>query len=228
MSILVLIPARRGSKGVPGKNTRKLKNKPLVAWSIETALRIFPKEQICVSSNDKEVTKIARSYGLNVPFERPESLCSDSASSRDVILHALNNFPKNGKDWESVLLLQPTSPFRRDNDILSIIELQKTEQLDAVVSVCQTKVNPYYSARILASNGKLLRLSELNVTRRQDAPNNVVELNGSVYLIDSNAIKSGHIRDMQNVKGYMMNEIYSIDIDTPFDWEVACHFAKLF
>src|SRR5215469_16971392 len=113
MRILMIITARAGSKGLPGKNTKMLGGKPLVAYTIEFAQKVkTDNDVICVSTNDDTVIEVAKSYGLDVPFKRPEELASDTAGSYDVILHALNHFEAKGQFFDAVLLLQPTSPFR--------------------------------------------------------------------------------------------------------------------
>ena len=113
MNGLYLIPARKGSKGIPHKNRKPLAGIPLIGYSIETALQLTDAENICVSTDDEEIIRIAEGYGLRVPFVRPEALSSDTSGSREVILHALDHYQQAGRQFDAVILLQPTSPFRR-------------------------------------------------------------------------------------------------------------------
>jgi CMP-N-acetylneuraminic acid synthetase len=115
--ILAIIPARGGSKGLPGKNIRKLLGKPLIAWTIEQAKASRYIDKIIVSTDDKKIAQIARKFGAEVPFLRPRHLATDSASSVDVVLHVLNFLAEEGDKYDYIALLEPTSPLRRAGDI---------------------------------------------------------------------------------------------------------------
>jgi len=119
---LVIIPARAGSKGIPGKNWRNLGGKPLIQYSMEQALEVAQSHQICISTDSPEIQSIAQSLGLPIPFTRPEALSSDTAGSREVLLHALDYYEQEGQIFENILLLQATSPFRRSTDLIGIVE----------------------------------------------------------------------------------------------------------
>ena len=123
MKALVIIPARSGSRGIPGKNIKLLGDKPLIQYSIDAAIKVFNKEDILVSTDSKEIKVIAENCGLNVPFLRPDELATDFTSSQDVILHAIDYTQQCGQNYDTVVLLQPTSPFRNAQHIEEAIKL---------------------------------------------------------------------------------------------------------
>lgn len=219
MNPLVIIPARKGSKGVPGKNTKPLNGIPLIQYTIEAARAVFEDAQICVSTDDQHIIELSRSLGLAVPFVRPGELSTDTSSTHDVILHALNHYKAIGQEIDTVVLLQPTSPFRSSKHIQEALSLYSNE-LDMVVSVKETHSNPYYNLFEEKENGMLKKVKEGNFTRRQDCPK-VFEYNGAIYIINTRSLASNTIIEFQNVKKYVMTTMDSIDIDTAFDWKIA-------
>ena len=220
MKILYLIPARKGSKGLPGKNIKILGNKPLIEYSIDFALEnIKVDDELCISTDDIEVMKIAESKGISIPFIRPESLSDDNASSYDVIIHALNYYEENGKNFDSILLLQPTSPFRNINDFHNIIDMYE-ENCDMVVSVKITKENPYFTLFEENKEGMLVKSKSGDFVRRQDCPS-VYAFNGSMYLINTKSIKKFKLNEFNRIKKIIMPEERSVDIDNQADWTLA-------
>ena len=143
MEPLFIIPARGGSKGLPGKNTMLLKGKPLIHYSIETALALTRVNNICVTTDDAEIRKVAEQKGINVPFLRPPQLASDEASMQDVLLHAIGYYESLGVYYDQVVLLQPTSPLREAADVIRALSLYHAD-VDMVMSVFETRANPYY------------------------------------------------------------------------------------
>ncbi len=219
MKPLVIIPARGGSKGVPGKNSKLLAGKPLIQYTIEAALGVFSPEQIIVSTDSQEIKAVAEASGLNVPFIRPAHLATDTASSYDVLLHAMHFAENNKLDFDSVVLLQPTSPFRTSEHIREAIDLFDAS-LDMVVSVKEPDSNPYYTMFEEDENGYLSKSKEGNYSRRQDCPK-VYEYNGAIYVINSDRLKQMPIAAFKKVKKYVMSPAVSHDIDTSLDWIVA-------
>ena len=220
MKILYLIPARKGSKGLPGKNIKILGNKPLIEYSIDFALEnIKFDDELCISTDDIEVMKIAESKGISIPFIRPESLSDDNASSYDVIIHALNYYEENGKNFDSILLLQPTSPFRNINDFHNIIDMYE-ENCDMVVSVKIAKENPYFTLFEENKEGMLIKSKSGDFVRRQDCPS-VYAFNGSMYLINTKSIKKFKLNEFNKIKKIIMPEERSVDIDNQADWTLA-------
>lgn len=225
MRILYLIPARKGSKGLPGKNTKLLGDKPLIEYSIEFALNNMRfEDELCISTNDEAVIAIAESKGVSVPFIRPEMLANDKASSYDVILHAINHYENLNHTFDAVLLLQPTSPFRIQDDFAHLIG-EYDDDTDMVVSVKLAKENPYFTLFEENDLGFLNKSKLGNFERRQDCPN-VYAFNGSMYLINIKSIKKSKIVNLKNIKKIIMPEERSVDIDTLADWTLAEFYLK--
>lgn len=225
MRILYLIPARKGSKGLPGKNTKLLGEKPLIEYSIDFALNNLKiDDALCISTNDEAVIEIAKSKGISIPFIRPEELATDIASSYDVIIHAINHYEKLNQNYDAVLLLQPTSPIRIQDDLTHLIEEYSVET-DMVVSVKLAKENPYFTLFEQNSEGFLNKSKVGNFERRQDCPE-VFAINGSMYLINIESIKKSRISEFENIKKIIMPEERSVDIDTLVDWTLAEFYLK--
>lgn len=217
---LVVIPAREGSKGVPGKNVKLLNGKPLIYYTIEAARAAFKDKNIYVSTDSNEIKALVEKTGLKVPFLRPKDLATDTASSRDVLLHALDYFQSvNNVLPDVIVLLQPTSPFRNTLHIKEALDMYNSN-LDMVVSVNETKANPYYVLFEEDENGFLKKSKQSDALRRQDVPK-VWEYNGAIYLINPKSISDKSISDFDKVVKYEMDEFSSHDIDTVLDWRVA-------
>lgn len=221
MTPLIIIPARGGSKGIPHKNIKLLNGKPLICYSIDIARQYTTDENICVTTDDKEIISVVEQYGLKVPFVRPAELATDTASSNDVLVHALDFYETQGRQVDVIILLQPTSPFRKVSFVKEAVELYN-EDFDMVVSVKETSANPYYNCFEEDKNGFLSISKSIGhpITRRQDAPK-VWEYNGSIYVINPTSLKDNGMQHFTRVKKYPMSELYSVDIDCPFDWKVA-------
>jgi CMP-N,N'-diacetyllegionaminic acid synthase len=225
MKPLVVIPARGGSKGIPRKNIKLLNGKPLIHYSIETAQKIFLDEIICVSTDDQEIKQISELMGIKVPFLRPAEFATDSAGSQEVLMHAISYYEKQGYFADTIILLQPTSPFRTSDQIAEALKIYDTN-IDMVVSVKETKSNPYFVLFEENKEGFLNKSKEANFIRRQDCPK-VYELNGSIYIINVESLKQKKISDFTIIKKYVMDSTSSVDIDTPLDWEWAEFVNKL-
>lgn len=220
MKILVVIPARGGSKGIPHKNIKELGGKPLIYYSIDVARQVTLDDNICVSTDDDEIIGVVEEYGLSVPFKRPSELATDYVGSNGVILHALTFYEKQGKHIDVVVLLQPTSPFREKAYIEEALQLYDLS-LDMVVSVKETASNPYYNSFEENSDGLLMiSKGDGKIERRQDAPK-AWEFNGSIYVINPNSLKEKGMGGFTNIKKYVMDDYHSIDLDTPLDWKIA-------
>lgn len=223
---LYLIPARGGSKGIPGKNIKPLAGIPLIGHTIRQALAIADKNDIVVSTDDPRIAQTAVSEGATVPFMRDAGLATDTASSRSVIIDALERMKAAGKEYDAVVLLQPTSPLRTPEDITRTIRAfekarEEREGADMAVTVCEARTNPYYSAFETDESGFLhISKGDGKYTRRQDAPK-VWEFNGAVYVIDSEVIRREEISRMSRTVPVEMPASRSIDLDTPDDWERA-------
>jgi N-acylneuraminate cytidylyltransferase len=216
---LVIIPARGGSKGVPGKNTKLLKGKPLIQYTIDVARTLFSDQQIIVSTDDQSIIDVVEHLGLKVPFKRPAELATDTAGTFEVLLHAMKYAEQNGQQFDKVLLLQPTSPFRTQKNIEEAFRIYDDE-LDMVVSVKETKSNPYYVLFEENEQGYLEKSKPSNFTRRQDCPK-VWEYNGAIYLMNKSRLQLTPPIHFTKIKKYVMSEFESHDIDTPMDWMIA-------
>ena len=181
MNILVIIPARGGSKGIPGKNIKLLGGKPLIYYAIDVARAIVDDTHICVSTDDDQIIRVVEQYGLSVPFIRPTELATDTAGSYGVLLHALSFYESKGEHFDAVVLLQVTSPFRTVNHVREALNLYNKD-LDMVVSVKETDSNPYYLCFEEDTEGMLhISKGDGHYTRRQDCPP-VYEYNGAIYI----------------------------------------------
>lgn len=219
--ILVIIPARGGSKGIPGKNIKPLLGKPLIEYSIDVARMIVPDEHICVTTDSEDIIRVVENYGLLVPFKRPAELATDHCGSNEVLQHALHFYMGHSFSPRVVLLLQPTSPFRKKEFLDEALSLYENT-MDMVVSVKETSANPYYNCYEEDENGLLQRSKKADypIHRRQDAPH-AYEYNGSIYVINPKSLIEKGMSAFTNVRKYVMDDIYSIDLDTMFDWKMA-------
>ncbi|MBX9853402.1 MAG: acylneuraminate cytidylyltransferase family protein [Cytophagaceae bacterium] len=215
---LFLIPARGGSKGVPGKNIKLLNGVPLINYSVSLARQFSSDDHICVSTDDISIKSIVEDTGLKVPFIRPAQLASDEAGMYEVLIHALNYYESIGKKYQKLVLLQPTSPFRKKQHLEEALKLYQN-YFDMVVSVMLTKSNPYFKL-MKEEDGYLRKILEGDYTSRQSAPE-VFELNGAIYIISVSSLREMTIGDFKKVKKYQMDELSSIDIDTKLDWDWA-------
>jgi len=219
MKDLVLIPARGGSKGIPGKNVKPLNGRPLLYYTLDAACAVALPENICVSTDSDEIIRIVREYGLCVPFKRPDYLATDTASSYDVILHAIDFYEQSGINYDRVLLLQPTSPFRTETHIRDALSLYQPG-LDMVVSVKIARANPYFTLFEENSKGFLTRSKLGSFTCRQDCPA-VYEYNGAIYVMNVQSLKNNPPGEFLKIRKYVMSDEESIDIDTNLDWILA-------
>lgn len=220
MRVLYLIPARGGSKGVPKKNIKILNGKPLIYHSIDFARKFTKDDNICVSTDCLDVIKSVEANNLKVLFRRPPELATDTANTNDVIKHAINFYESKGMFFDLLVLLQPTTPFRKKTDLEKMIK-DWNDDLDLLVSVKESHDSPYFNLFEETQEGYLQKSKESKITRRQDAPE-IYVFNGSIYLFNVKSIKAKEIKDFKKIKKHVMKEpIYSIDIDTPFDWAIS-------
>ena len=220
MKILVIIPARGGSKGIPHKNIKPLNGKPLICHTIDVARAIVADEDICVSTDSEEIIECVESYGLKVPFVRPKELATDTAGTYEVLLHALDHYEQAGKKYDIVLLLQNTSPFRTAKHVKEALALYKPE-IDMVVSVKETAANPYFNC-IEENPAGFLEISkgEGLFVRRQDAPK-AYEYNGAIYVINPDSLRKMPLGKFKRRIKYVMDSMHSVDLDNMIDWKFA-------
>lgn len=216
---LFLIMARGGSKGIPDKNIKLLNGKPLISYSIEHARYFADDRNICVSTDSLKIKEVVEECGLKVPFIRPDILSTDTADSYDVMLHSLNYYQEKGISYETVFVLQPTSPLRKKEHMKSAMELYDNS-LDMVVSVKVADANPYYNLFEEDGSGFLRKSKSSSYTRRQDCPM-VYQYNGAIYIINVDSLLRTHTSNFKKIKKIIMDDISSIDIDKPIDFVLA-------
>ena len=169
---LAIIPARGGSKGLPGKNIKEICNKPLIAWSIEAGLKSKYLDEVSVSTDYESIANISKEYGANVPFLRPENLASDTATSFDAVKYSIDYYKNElGKEFDYIVLLEPTSPLREDSDIDNMIEklIENKEKFDSIISMGEVHEHPSIMKKIVNTNSLDNYCQELELkSRRQD------------------------------------------------------------
>lgn len=220
---IAIIPARGGSKRLPGKNTKTLFGKPLIEWTIEAAKQCPGIQTIMVTTDDPTIASISRTAGAEVPFIRPPELSSDTAGTNEVISHTLRFYRETlNTEFEYLVLLQPTSPLRDAEDIKGAIGLLRKNQADAVVSVSPCEHSPLWSNTLPADQSFKDFLPEKWIgVRSQDLPQ-FYRLNGAIYICRTSAFekhKSLFLKD--SIYAYPMPVDKSVDIDTPLDFACA-------
>lgn len=219
--ILAVIPARGGSKGLPGKNIRQFAGKPLIAWSIEAAKGSRYVDEVIISTDSQEIAKVAASWGGHVPFMRPSELATDDAKGLDVILHAIDWARSLPALYSLALVLQPTSPLRTSQDIDNAVELFFAKNAKSVVSVCEAEHHPWWT-NILPEDGSMKDFlqAEISNTNRQSLPT-YYRLNGAIYLVDINFIEQTRSFIADGTFAYPMPQERSVDIDNLLDFRLA-------
>jgi len=203
MKIIALIPARAGSKRLIGKNFKSLSGQPLISWTIKTAKKVKEISDIFVSTNDTKINKISNELNVKVPWKRPKYLSGNKVSSANVALHFLKWYEKKYSNPDGLLLLQPTSPFRKKSSIKKAIRLFKNNKNKAVVSF----------SPIIKKKKSLKKMEDFNKK---------LKLNGSIYLISPKNLKKHKSFFKPTVLPLIQNSLKeSIDIDTYDDWKAA-------
>lgn len=218
--IIAIIPARGGSKGLPRKNIKPLLGKPLVAWTIEQAKNSKYVNKVVVSTEGKEIAEISRGYGAEVPFLRPEELARDDSPTLDTIMHAIDWFEKRGESFDIVVLLEPTSPLRKKDDLDNAIELfiKNIDKADSLVSVGEVYLeNPYIMKRV--ENGYVKPFIEIdeNIYQRQQLPK-VYFPYGVVYLSKTDTLKKYKTFYQEKTIPYFIERWQNYEIDDIYDF----------
>lgn len=215
--ILGIIPARGGSKRLPGKNTKDFCGKPLIGWTIEAALKSKYIDKYILSSDDPNAIKIALSYGCEVPFIRPNYLATDDATSLDVVRHALDFFKDQ---YDYVVLLQPTSPLKTTKDIDAAIEMMLEKNASVCISFCalEKPLSWYYFQDEKQSLHK--------ISDNHQEEGFICYPNGAIYIFSTEWLKNNNIYKSEEIIPYIMPFSKSIDIDTHNDWQLAKYFKE--
>jgi CMP-N,N'-diacetyllegionaminic acid synthase len=215
-SILAVIPARGGSKGVPRKNIRQLGGKPLLAWTIDSARKSKHIDRVVLSSEDEEIMRVAQQYGCEVPFSRPAELAEDDTPGIAPVLHVLEVL---GEEYDYLVLLQPTSPFRTAEDIDGAIERCIDGGAESCVSVVEVSKHPAWMFSV-SSEGVLASLPYSNPLAliRQEL-DKVYALNGAIYVSSTSSLRlSGKLFIADETLAYPMPLEHSMDVDTELDF----------
>ena len=221
MKNIAIILARSGSKGLPHKNIKELKGKPLMAYSIEVAVKSELFDTVHVSTDSPQYAEIAKKYGADAPFLRSNDTSSDSASSWDAIREVLARYAEKGEKFDNFMLLQPTSPLRTVGDIQAAFKLQKEKNALAIVSVCPIDHSPL-QCNILPEDLSLANFRQNNSKGlRRQMLEQYYRFNGAIYLSKvSSFLASGDIYQ-KDCYAYVMNRRNSIDIDDEVDFKIA-------
>lgn len=222
MKILALIPARGGSKRLPGKNIKPLGGLPLIAWTIRAAHECGCCADVLVSTDDPAIAAVAREHGASVPWLRPPELATDTASSIDVVIHAVNAFEKENGPVDGVLLLQPTSPFRSTDSIRRAVTLfRESGGSYPVVSVSPASSHPAWCFR-QAGEGLEPFLGWPAVGQRSQDLEPAWMLNGSIYLISPARLRTERSFLAPDTRPLLMSDaVEAIDVDTPSDFALC-------
>lgn len=226
MKNIAIIPARSGSKGLRNKNIKLLNGKPLMAYSIEAALNSNLFDTVIVSTDSEEYAEIAKKYGAEVPFLREEKTSSDLASSWDVVLEVLQYFFKQQIRYETICLLQPTSPLRGTTDIRNAYKLFIDKCADSIVSVVSSEhpLEYYYAIEQDLSIGNPLIKSKETIRQNMEL---FYRINGAIYIRKVNYLKERIILANEKKFAYIMNRFKSIDIDCEDDFIVAEKYMEI-
>lgn len=228
MKRLCTILARGGSKGVPHKNIRDLNGKPLIAYTIGQAKASNLFDLIAVSSDSGEILKIAERAGAGMLVKRPPELANDAAPKIPAIKHCVLEAEKFAQHrFDIICDLDPTSPFRSQDDMRSCVELLESSDAQNVITGTPARKSPYFNLVEVGSDGiaKLSKPLDRKIMRRQDSPG-CFDMNASVYVWRRDALMTADSVFLAKTLLYEMPRERSIEIDTEFDFEIAAYFAR--
>jgi len=215
LKIIAIIPARGGSKGVKNKNIKMVHGKPLIAWTIEAALRSQSIDEVLVTTDDAKIAEVSLAYGAKVPFIRDAFLAEDDTPTIEVVKDVFNRMP----EFDKGILLQPTSPLRTTQDIDELIEQCLASQALSSVSVCQTEESPFWAYKKDANHHLIPLFDDIHITRRQDLPK-TYRLNGAIYFFDKAWLLEHNRFVTAQTLAYEMPITRSIDLDTENDFKI--------
>ena len=226
MKILGIIPARGGSKGIVGKNIKILNGKPLIGYTIEQAQKSKLLNKFIVSTDEQEIANVAINFHAEVPFLRPKEISDSKSTSLELIIHVINFFENKGEFFDSICLLQPTSPFRPENTIDLAIKTFIDSDKDSLISIREvpSHYNPYWT--FFDDGGCLVKsIPGKIITRRQDLPL-AFHRDGAIYISKVEYIKKNQSILSEDVVGFKIDSPQLINIDNLDDWEVAEKFIR--
>lgn len=224
MALIGLVPARGGSKGIPRKNLALCGGKPLLAWTAEAARGAGVLDRVVLSTDDAEIAQAGRALGLEVPFLRPGELAGDGTLMLAVIAHALGEFRRDHAQVEGLVLLQPTSPFRRAHHIAGAAALFRERRAATVVGVERVPHNFVPSSLMRESDGRLVPYldGEIGPTLRQEKAALYARNGPAILIVRPEVVDAGRLYGDPTV-GYEMGALESLDVDGPADLRLADH-----
>lgn len=220
MKNIAIITARSGSKGLKDKNIKLLEGKPLLAYSIEAALQTGLFDCVHVSTDSGHYADIARQYGADVPFLRDAELATDTAGTWDVLRAVVNRYLQLGQQFDTVTLLQPTSPLRDAEDIRAAFDIFKEKAADSVISVCEVEHSPKLCNTLGTDNSMNGFVDLCRVGCRQEM-DTYYRLNGAIYIQKTSLLMEQGNLYGENSYAYVMSQEHSVDIDTELDFLFA-------
>ncbi len=221
-TFLAIIPARGGSKRLPRKNILDLCGKPLIGWSIEAGFKSKYIDKVVVTSDDDKIIEISENFGAKT-IKRPDELASDTATTFEVVEHTIENQEKN---YDYIIILQPTSPLRTSTHIDEAIELLFRKNGDAIISVCEVEHSPLWT-NTLPEDGNMSHFVPKKVQQRSQDLEQYYRLNGAIYICNTKKYlekKTAFIKD--SIYSYIMPQWSSVDIDTKLDFLIANQILK--
>ena len=218
---ICIIPARGGSKGVKRKNIRPLGGKPLIAYTLESAINSNLFQDVIVTTEDEEIANISKNFGANVPFIRPQELATDLTTTEEVLIHTINELKRLGFEFDTIMLRDCTVPFIDEQDMKNALKLFFENECDAVFGAINAHPNPYFGMMELNEDGYLIKskIPKNDVTRRQDAP--VVYSVDGMFILNADFFLKTKKISAGNIIPYELSKEHGHMIDFEFDFKVA-------
>lgn len=222
--MIAIIPARGGSKGLPGKNIKMLCGKPLIAYTIESAKKAKCINRVIVTTDSEEIARVAKEYGAEVPFLRPKELATDTATASDVYIHCIDFLRSKGNyEIANFMVLLPTAPLRTENEIDEAYHLFAEKKATTLLSVCEAEIPPSWYLKkdeysIIENAGFIGK--DIPVSNRQNSKKYYIP-NGAIYILNFDLLLERKTYYCNNTIGYVMAREASIDIDELIDFEFA-------
>lgn len=219
--MLAIIPARGGSKGLPGKNIKLLNGKPLISYTIEAALKAKEIDKVIVTTDSIEIADVAKKYGADIPFIRPKYLAEDNSSAVDVYLHAAEYIMNNyGCDLQNFVVLLPTAPLRDESEIDNAIRMWKAKNATTLISMVEAEIPASWYYR-MNEDGliKNAGFDEKKAIKNRQANDKYYIPNGAIYILDYDLLREKRTYYTKDTLGYIMPRKKSVDIDSIDDFE---------
>ena len=221
--MIAIIPARGGSKGVPGKNIKDLCGKPLIAYAIESAKQSKYIDKVVVDTDDTEIAEVAKKYGAEIPYLRPAYLAKDTSEAQDVYVHGVEKLMEEyGEHIQKFVVLLPTAPFRRGRHIDEAIELFHEAKAETLVSMTEVEVPvEWYYKKDTFNRVVNAGLGDHESVQNRQKREKYYVPNGAIYILDYDLLKEKRTYYCDNTITYVMSSEDSVDIDTAMDFEIA-------